>query len=360
MLGLARNLRPDYRTVFLSFSERGRCRALLDRVRADGFEAIELKTNFPNVFRAASEIAEHLKRVKTDILVSSGYKPDIVGWLAARRANVPIIAVAHGWTGATWKVRLNEALDRRVLRHVDRVVCVSEAQAEKTRRAGVAPERIVVIRNAIETSDEIWRDPADAGRLQSMFQQSPRCIVGAVGRLSPEKGFDVLIDAASLLLRETPDVGFVLFGDGPECEALNDRIVALGLQERFLLAGFRTDVDRFIPHFAAVTLASHTEGLPVVVLEALRAAVPVVATDVGGIPEVVEHGRNGFLVPDSDAPAFARALLDLIRDEDRRRVMGERGRQRILDEFNCKIQSQQYQAVFDSLVGAPSPLAVCF
>src|SRR5947209_865839 len=157
VLGLARSLPPEYRTVFLSFAERGLSIPFLEKARQHGFEAVCLKHNAPFLRRAANEIAGHLRRVGARVLCCSGYKPDVIGWLAARQAGVPVLSISHGWTAVTIKVRLNEILDRLVLHGMDRVVCVSEGQAVKVRRAGVAPGRVVVIRNAV--GRDSFRDP---------------------------------------------------------------------------------------------------------------------------------------------------------------------------------------------------------
>src|SRR5690348_10827193 len=101
VLGLAGALPPECRTAFLSFAERGLARPFLDRARREGFEAVELRQNFPRLGRAVAEVARHLRRLDADVLCASGYKPDLVGWRAARRAGVPVVAIAHGWTGVT-------------------------------------------------------------------------------------------------------------------------------------------------------------------------------------------------------------------------------------------------------------------
>src|SRR5688572_1373398 len=134
MLGLARHL-TSCRNVFLSFAEGGHCEAFLSQVRRHGFEGRALDWNFPQMRQCITEVADELRRENADVLLTSGYKPNLVGWRAARRVGIPIIAVSHGWTAATRRVRLNEALDRFVLRFADAVACVSEAQAEKVRRA---------------------------------------------------------------------------------------------------------------------------------------------------------------------------------------------------------------------------------
>jgi glycosyltransferase involved in cell wall biosynthesis len=310
---------------------------------------VALRHNAPYIFTAAREIAGHLRRLDAAILCCSGYKPDIIGWLAARRAGVPVVAVAHGWTSATLKVRLNEGLDRLVLRRMDCTVCVSQAQAVKVRRAGVPARKLCVIRNAVHPSSMCAADPAAREALRGMFRRPPGRIVGAAGRLSPEKGFDQLVEAAALVRRRAPDIGFVLFGDGPQRDSLARLITSRGLEGAFLLAGFRTDLDRFLHAWDLAVLPSHTEGLPVIVLEAMAAAVPVVATAVGGTPEVVEEGVTGYLVPDRNPAALADRILAVLRDEPARVALGLRGRERVRDRFTFSAQSHAYSRLFERL-----------
>jgi glycosyltransferase involved in cell wall biosynthesis len=349
LLGLAAALPNSCRSVFLSFSEGGRGRAVLDAARRDGLEAVELKHNVASFRSAVSEVVAHLRRLRADVLCSNGYKPNLVGLLAARRAGVPVVAVSHGWTAATWKVQLNEALDRLVLRWVDRVVCVSESQAVRVRRAGVAPGRVAVIRNAVQPDAFGPPEPADRACLEALFASPPRRLVGAAGRLSPEKGFGVLVEAAAAVTRADPDVGFVLFGDGPLREALARQVAQRGLTGKFVLAGFCTDLGRFLPHCDLLALPSYTEGLPVIVLEAFAAGVPVVATAVGGTPEVVEDGVSGRLVPPGEPAALARCTLELLGSESQRRAMSERARRRVREDFTFTAQAVQYQRLFEGL-----------
>jgi glycosyltransferase involved in cell wall biosynthesis len=352
VLGLAAGLPRSYRTVFLSFSEGGRCRPFLNEARRTGFEAVELERNSRNPRAAVREVADYLRRLGADVLCCHGYKPDVLGWMAARRAGVPAVAVSRGWTAATLKVRLNETLDRFCLRRMDRVVCVSEGQAVKVRRAGVPPGCVVVIRNAIRAERFDRPEPAGRDRLQALFKPPLARIVGAAGRLSPEKGFGVLVEAVGRLVSEVPDVGFVIFGDGPLRAQLSRRIDSEGLTGRCLLAGFCDDLDRLLPHLDLLVLPSFTEGLPNVVLEAFAAGVPVVATAVGGTPEVVVDGVNGYLVPAGDPAALARRIRDALEVEERRRAMGQRGRDRIRNEFTFEAQSARYQQLFDELAGS--------
>ncbi|MFO0951487.1 MAG: glycosyltransferase [Isosphaeraceae bacterium] len=350
------------RTAVLSFSERGRCAALLDAAGRRGAETAELRHNAPNYRAAVREVADHLRRLGADVLCCHGYKPDILGLFAARRVGIPVLSVAHGWTAATWKVRVNETLDRLSMRGMDRVVCVSEAQAVKVRRAGVPARKTVVVRNAIDADryDPSHADPDGRAKLLGMFPEPPRLVVGSVGRLSPEKGFGVLVQAAAEVARAEPGVGFVHFGDGPLRPAVEEQIAALGLSHRFVLAGFRTNVHRFFPHFDLFTLPSFTEGLPCVVLESFASGVPVVATAVGGTPEVVTEGPegNGRLVPAGNPGALAEALLATLRDEPGRRLQAERGRKMVLYRFTFAAQADAYRALFDELTRSKRGVAV--
>lgn len=349
MLGLIGRLPSCYRSVVLSFSEGGRCHSLLDAARGLGVEAIELRHNAPHYCAVVGEIAGHLRRLGAGVVFCHGYKPDILGFLAARRVGAAVVSIAHGWTAATWKVRVNEALDRAALHGMDRIVCVSEEQARRVRRAGVRRSKVVVIRNAVDPSRYDQRDPSERERILSLFPDRPLRVVGAVGRLSPEKGYAVLVEAAALVLTVDPDAAFVHFGDGPLRGELTAKIADLGISRRFILAGFRGDLHSILPQLDLFVLPSFTEGLPVVVLEAFAAGVPVVATAVGGTPEVVVDGHNGRLVPPRDPVTLARRIVEILSDDPGRIAFGARGRQLVLDRFTFEAQSRGYGRLLESL-----------
>ncbi|MHB1424433.1 MAG: glycosyltransferase, partial [Gemmataceae bacterium] len=349
MLGLAHHLPETYQSVFLSFAEGGRCRQFLSTARHHGFEAIGLTYDTPRWWSAVREIAGHLERVGADVLCCHGYKANFLGRLAAKRRKVPVVAVARGWTGESFKVRLYERLDRLHLHWMDQVVCVSEAQAERVRRAGVRAGKIRVIYNAIDPGRFQESDARYRAKLLRYFRQPRAYVIGAAGRLSPEKGFDVLVRAAERVLREQPTAGFVLFGEGPERARLQKQINAAGLGQSFILAGFRADLDRFLPHFDLLALSSYTEGMPNVVLEAFAAGVPVAATAVGGTPEIIEDGLSGFLVPAGDAETLADRICAALDNADELPDMGRRGRLRMQEKFGFATQAELYHDLFAQL-----------
>jgi glycosyltransferase involved in cell wall biosynthesis len=351
MLGLAHGLACQ--SIFLSFAEGGNCQAFLEEARLEGFAANALENDTPFLRAAIEELTGHLHDLAAEILCCNGYKANLLGRIAARRARIPVVAVSRGWTRETWKVRLYEAVDRLHLRWMDRIVCVSEGQGVKVRRLGVPANRVNVIRNAIRADRFDNSEPDCRERLLDYFIDPPKRLVGAVGRLSPEKGFSVLIDAARELAEHDPKIGFIVFGDGAMRRDLLHRIAVAGLMGRFILAGFRNDLDSLLPGLDALALPSFTEGLPNVVLEALAAGVPVVASSVGGTPEVVDDGINGYLVPPGNPEELARRLDDLLASEERRRAMGRRGRQKVCEEFTFEAQARSYARVFAELTDGP-------
>jgi glycosyltransferase involved in cell wall biosynthesis len=348
MLGLAAALADD-RTTFASFAEGGRCRSFLTRVRRQGFGAITLESDTPHLRAATRDLTRNLEKLGTDVLLCHGYKANLLGRIAARRRGIPAVAVSRGWTGESLRVRVYETLDRLHLRWMDRVVAVSEAQATRVRRCGVRPEAVRLVHNAIDAERFTTLDPAYEAKLRRLFRTPPARVVAAAGRLSPEKGFEVFAEAAALVRRHDTSIGFVVFGDGPCRERVARRAAAGGLDGSFVLAGFRADLDQFLPFFDLFVLPSYTEGLPNVVLESFAAGVPVVATAVGGTPEVVEDGASGYLVPAGDPQALADRILDALSSEDHLRDMGLHGRQCVVDRFTFAAQARRYRVLFGEL-----------
>jgi len=167
----------------------------------------------------------------------------------------------------------------------------------------------------------------------------------------------VLVEAAVSICRENPHAGVVLFGEGVLRPELTQRIRELSLTDRFVMPGFRTDLDSLIGAADVVVLPSFTEGLPNVALEASAAGVPVVATAVGGTPEAVADGESGFLVPAGQPGMLATKVTELLRDFSLRAAFGSLGKQRMRDEFTFDAQANAYLKLIDTLISTPTRLA---
>ncbi|HEV3143577.1 MAG TPA: glycosyltransferase [Gemmataceae bacterium] len=349
MLGLAQALRPEHETRFFSFAESGRCRDFLQRAREQGFPAESLRHDTPHLPAAVRELTGKLREWQTDFLLCHGYKSNILGRIGARRAGVPVVAVSRGWTGENIKVRLYDLLDKIHLRFLDHVVAVSEGQARKVGRCGVPINRLTIIRNAARLSDCRAAEPESLQQLRSLFPSPGRCTVVSAGRLSREKGFGDFIESAKLICLANSEVRFAIFGEGRMRDELQRKIDEAGLNDKFVLPGFRDDLDRLLPGADVFVLPSYTEGLPNVILEASAAAVPVVATAVGGTPEVVRHSETGYLVPPRNPQALAEDISGLLGDESLRRSMGHAGREFVQKHFTFAAQAEAYRRLLAEL-----------
>lgn len=350
MLGLAKALPSDCETVFASFGEGGRCDAFLNVVRNAGFVGRRLLNDTPHLFAARKEIAALIREFRADMLLCHGYKADLVGRPAARIAGIPVIAVSRGWTGENLKVRWYDRIDRLFLNRMDRVICVSEKQAEKVRAAGVAEFKVRVIRNAARADAFRAPDPVMRRHMESLFPRSGSKIVLMAGRLSPDKGFHILIDAIPAVLTNAPEARFIICGDGVQRPELERQVGSLGLKDLVVFAGFRNDLDAWMPNADLFVLPSFTEGLPNVLLEAHACGVPVVATAVGGTPELVVDGKTGLLVPPGDAAALSAGMVALLCDDSRRIQMGQAARARVREQFTFDVQARGYLDLFDELL----------
>ena len=272
------------------------------------------------------ELVRVLRRERPDILHASSSKAGVLGRVAAAAARVPIrIFTVHGWAFAAYP-----GLTGRVYRLADRLVrplttatiCVSERERELGIAARTCEaERTVVIRNAV--------DVARAARREG---RSDRPRIVAVGRLQAPKDFLTLVRAVARLGAESFET--VIVGDGPDRGRLQSEIEALGLAGRVRLAGERRDVPALLAAADVFALTSLSDGMPVSVLEAMAAGLPVVASRVGGVPEQVVDGVTGLLITPGDAEERAEALGRLVGDAELRRRLGAAGRARAEEAFD--------------------------
>lgn len=263
------------------------------------------------------------------------------GVLAARGTRVPLIATRrvdfplHGrWS--RWKYH-----------SAARVVAVSDAIRGVLARDGLPPERLRVVYEGVPDR------PAAAGGREALAalgvpENAP--VVGNVAALTGHKDHETLLRAARMVLDRAPQVRFVVVGEGELRARLEALHRELGLGERCLLAGFRTDLDRLLPAFSIFCLTSHMEGLGTSLLDAMAFARPVVATRAGGIPEAVDDGVTGIVVPPRDPAALAQALLELLDDPARREAFGRAGRLRFEERFTADRMVDNTLSVYAELV----------
>ncbi|WP_435103413.1 glycosyltransferase [Arhodomonas sp. AD133] len=270
---------------------------------------------------------------------------DVLGGIAARFAGVPaVLSRRVDNPERRWQV----ALKYRLYAHV---VTISEGIRRVLLAEGVPPEKVTCVPSAVDT--ERYRPGGDREWFRRIFSlDADEQTVGMVAQFIPRKGHRLLVEAASAILATQPRTRFLLFGQGPEVDAIRAAVAEAGLAERFVFAGFRDDLEQVMPCLDVLAHPAYMEGLGVSLLQAAACEVPVVATPVGGIPEVVVDGENGHLVPVGDANALARAVIGLLAEPDIRERLGAAGRERVLRAFSVEAMVNGNESVWRRCVQA--------
>lgn len=295
-------------------------------------------------YRAQSrEVATLARRVGATVLHTHGFHADVVGAWSGRTVDVPHVSTLHGFTGTGWRDAVYDLAARFVQRRADAMVAVTRAIAETLETRGVAPARIHLIPNAWGPADAPYsRD--EARRVLGITHATPR--VGWVGRLSAEKDPAMMLEAVARLGGSGPALSFV--GEGPERPALEARAVTLGLASRVTFHGAVRDAARLMSAFDVVALSSRTEGAPMTLLEAAAQGVPVVATAVGGIPEMFSDAEVR-LAPPADADRFAEALRAALDDRTGTAVRAAAASARVARDYSLPAWAERHAALYASL-----------
>jgi glycosyltransferase involved in cell wall biosynthesis len=295
--------------------------------------------------RERAAVAEACRRLDAEVVHTHGYRPDVVDSGVARRLGLATVTTVHGFTGGGWKNRLYEGLQNRAFRRFDAVVCVSAAQLAALAGRGIETSHLKLIPNAWAGPEPVSR--AEARRVLGLADDRPW--VGWVGRLTREKGADLLVECLS----ELADVrlGVSVIGDGPERQRLQRRATELNLEAALRWHGAVSDAGRLMSAFDVVVLSSRTEGSPIALLEAMAASVPIVAAEVGGVPDMVS-GAEALLVPPEDPKALAAALRRSLSEPAASKARGQAARLRLDREFRREAWVSRYQDVYESIARA--------
>jgi glycosyltransferase involved in cell wall biosynthesis len=312
---------------------------LLAAAAAEGCTVIPVPDRGPLDRSVFAQLLAICRREKVRIWHGHDYKSDLLGLLVRRHHGMHLVTTVHGRGHDTWKTPLYHALDRSSMRRYDRVLAVSAATLHECRGFGVRAEQLRLLPNAIEV-ERVPLAPRVARRTLR---------IGAVGRLAPEKGLLDLFTAVRSLRQEGIAVEVVVFGEGPQRGELERWIAQHAPAGGFALAGHELDRDRIYRDLDVFVLASAREGLPNALLEAMASALPVVATEVGGVGEVVQHGTNGLLCPPQRPDRLAALLRSLLADAALRARIGDAARQRVASEYSFAVRMARLAAIYDEL-----------
>ncbi len=323
--------------------------------RADYEVSYEGRYSRPEVlWRTSRALAGVIAEAKPALIHTHGWDADVIGAMAARKTNCPQVSHIHvtaDWLESPrWKHRVRREITRRLLCPKEvRTIAVSHAvRSHLCRHLGWDEQDVAVVQNGVDLDrfHVSENGVADAHH---------RLELGTAARLAPQKGLEFLIDALGQLKSQSIPFRCRIAGTGRSLEGLEERCRQKGVAEEIEFLGHVDDMRSFYLGLDAFVLPSLSEGLPLVVLEAMAMRLPVVATRVAGTPEVMDDGVEGFLVPPRDSDSLAKALRRMAGDPDQRIAMGRRGEQRVHGQFGMERVARGVCDVYASLLGLAQP-----
>jgi glycosyltransferase involved in cell wall biosynthesis len=343
--------RKDFRYTVICLGYRGELAPVLE---AAGIPVHVMRIRHRHLLVSIPRLARWLRRENVVVVHAHMYWAGLWGRLAGRLAGVPVLMTTeHG--PDLWKGPQHIAFDRLLTRWTARHIAVAQDGLElRLRRERVRPDRIVLIPNGVAIP-AVCRDPNRSRLARQEFGLAPDTpVIGSVGRLVPEKGYVHMLEALKLARVELPGLRWLAIGDGPLRQELAARTTEMGLDDAVIWAGLRTDIDLLLEAMDLWVMSSVSEGLPVALLEAMAAACPIVATQVGGIPEAVSDGREAMLVPSLDPAALAGAIVELLRNPARARELGHAARARAEAQYSIGSVVRKVEDIYrEELARAP-------
>lgn len=324
----------------------------LDKIRQFGLPYYQIVSKFKFDLGAIVKLKTILKRERCDLVHSNKYKADIISLIASRLAGVPIITTVHGWCSEDLKACVYEKIQAISWRFFDHVICVSGSYKEKVLGAGASEKNVTVIHNGITPENYLGKD-IENKRIPFLRRYgipTNHFIVGIIGRLSVEKGHRYFLEAAGRILKQEPNVSFIIAGEGKEESSIRKLIEHSGLNGHIRMLGYVEKMQEVYTALDAVVMPSLREGLPNVLLEAMLYEKPVIATAVGGIPEVIRNNEDGLLIPPKDSLAIADNLLTLIRNPEERRRIGFNARKRVLEDFTLERKMTKVEELYKEVI----------
>jgi glycosyltransferase involved in cell wall biosynthesis len=314
---LSHALVEDGHTVeFCTFKGRG----LGEHVRSLGFTTHEVRVRAKLDPVAAWQIRRLLRDGQFDVVHTHLSTSTVNGTVAARLAGIPGVATVHGLSG---KLSFLAA---------DHLIAVSSEVRDHMIAQGVAPSKVSIVWNGLRLPD--WTPAMRRQARHTLALPLDRPVLGSVARLTPLKGMEHALQAFHRILQDVPEALFLVVGDGEQRAELEARARSLGMGDSVRFLGYRTDVTEILPAFDVFLFPSLKEAMGLAIVEAMAARLPVVASMVGGVPEVVTKG-TGLLVPPGDALAMAEAATGLLRDPSRAEEMGQAALERARTEFTA-------------------------
>lgn len=321
---------------------------LAQKAQAENIPVIPLRMRGEADFWAAVRLALILKRRQCQLIHYHDAHAVMLGALASRLAKVPLRVLTRR---VDFPLNENPVSRWKYQKNIDAFIAVSTGVRDVLVEGGIDRRRIYIVPDGIDFTP--YEENKEKGVLRRELNfSSTDYVIGIVAHLADHKGHKYLIEAVRLLKEKLPEVRLIVVGEGPLKLELTRQVRDFHLEDVVFFLGFREDIPRILASLDLFVLSSHMEGLGSSLLEAMASRLPVVATRVGGIPDVVIHQETGLLVPPKNPAALAKAILEMYRHRDKAREMGQRGYEVVHQKFSAEAMAAKVIEVYRKLFKA--------
>lgn len=314
-------------------------------------KSIKQGRDYFRIIRTIYLLHKILSHEKYDIVHTHGYFADIIGSIVSHANKIPHIATCHGFISNDKYLKVYNIIDKYTLRYCDKIIAVSDPIKSELVNCGVHSGNIITIQNATRINleeDNIFQYRNEKRKELSIGYND--YVIGYVGRLSEEKGLEYLLQAVYKIKRRMNNCKVIIMGDGPRKKDLEILCTNLGLMNNIIFTGFVDNVEQWYPALDVFVLPSLTEGTPLVILEAMQCGVPVIATMVGGIPDVIRTGENGIVIKPRCSEDIESAIIKLIEHEKMRGNIIEKAKETVKEKYSVNKWIRMIEAEYIKLV----------
>jgi glycosyltransferase involved in cell wall biosynthesis len=312
----------------------------------------DYKIKYLNPVANIFETYRLLKKNKFDLIHTHGYRADVLGIFLAGLLGLPAISTCHGFISNDLQLTLYNRLDRFILRFARKIIVVSQAIKSYLIKSGIREANVTMIQNAVNGSYSVESHTQNKkAKREYCGMTEDDFVVGYVGRLSEEKGVSYLIEAIAILNKSGMPTKLLIIGEGPQRKELADLVKKANIEEKVIFTGFQNDIECWLPAMDVFTLPSLTEGTPMSLLEAMACGIPVVASAVGGVPQVIDSGKNGILVSPGKPAEINDAIHLLYKNKDLRNGLSKEAQKTIklkydVEDWINKIESEYLKVLY--------------
>ena len=356
ILTIGKNIEKNYKIILICLrSPDGKSDLLKKKAEEIGIEVISVDVNRKFDISSIKKIRNILKYYHVKILHSHDFKSNLYGVIASMNLGIKRILTAGGTTRDSLTKKFYVYMDETfTYRYFDYIVAVSREICDKLLKKNIHKEKVVIIENGIDeslyevtTNKTYENDPLPIDNTKKVF--------AVIGRLFPDKAHRYFIEAFSDIKNIYTASVALIIGEGPSEEEIRNQITDLKLGDSVFLCGVRKDMRYVYKSIDYLVLPSLTEGLPYVLLEAMLFKVPVLATNVGAIPDIIINGVTGYLVPPGDVPSLKCGMENLLNDPEKAREMSNEGYKIIKEKYSARRMAEDYRRLYSSLISG-SPL----